>query len=96
MRDSGRGCPGFIAIRTTQWQLMSPQNVEIVRRILDLANQGDVEGIMALMAPDIECVPASGQPESKPFRGRQAIEYQECGTKERALQAVVDAATPKL
>jgi ketosteroid isomerase-like protein len=131
---------------------MSQQNVETVRRIVDLANHGDVEGIMALMAPDIECVPAADQPESKPFRGRdafakyahgwlevfdhyviepreyldlgeyvvvigrvvargrgsgvetsdedawvwrfqngQAIEYQECGTKERALQAVGDA-----
>jgi ketosteroid isomerase-like protein len=130
---------------------MSQQNVEIVRHIVELANQGDVDGIVALMDPDIECVPAADQPESKPFRGRdafaryalgwlevfdhyaiepseylhlgeyvvvvgrvvargrgsgvetadgdawvwrlqngRAIEYQECGTKERALQAVGD------
>lgn len=52
---------------------MSGENVETVRRMIELANRGDVEGIVALMAPDIECVPAADQPESEPFRGRDAF-----------------------
>jgi uncharacterized protein len=52
---------------------MSQENVEIVRRMIELANRGDVAGIAALMAPDIECFPAEDQVDSKPFRGREAF-----------------------
>jgi uncharacterized protein len=55
---------------------MSQQNVEIVRRMIGLANRGDVEELGALLALDIECFPASDQPESASFRGREAfMEY---------------------
>jgi ketosteroid isomerase-like protein len=55
---------------------MSQGNVEFARRWMDLVNRGDVEGLARLLAPDIECFPASDQPEAAPFRGRGAfIEY---------------------
>ncbi len=40
---------------------------------MDLANRGDVEGLAALTAPDVACFPADDQPESAPFRGREAL-----------------------
>ena len=52
---------------------MSHENVELVRRLIGLANSGDVDGMAPLVAPDIECFPASDQPESQPFRGRDAF-----------------------
>ena len=52
---------------------MSHDNVEIVRRMIDLANRREVEALGQLVAPDIECFPASEQPDSKPFRGRDAF-----------------------
>ena len=55
---------------------MSRENVEIVRRMYWLASRGDLEGLGALVAGDIECFPASDEPDSEPFRGREAfIEY---------------------
>jgi ketosteroid isomerase-like protein len=55
---------------------MSGENVEVARRWMDLVNRGDVEGLARLVAPDIACFPASDQPESAPFRGRDAfIDY---------------------
>ena len=52
---------------------MSQKNLETVRRMVDLANRGDVNGIVELMAPDVVCVPAAEQPDSEPFRGRDAF-----------------------
>jgi ketosteroid isomerase-like protein len=52
---------------------MSQENVEVARRLHELLNRGDLEGMAALLAPDIVCFPASDQPESKPFRGRDAF-----------------------
>jgi ketosteroid isomerase-like protein len=52
---------------------MSQENVEVARRWMDLVNRGDVEGLARLLAPDIQCFPASDQPESMPFRGLDAF-----------------------
>jgi ketosteroid isomerase-like protein len=52
---------------------MSQENVEIVRRMVEFANLRDVEGITALMSPDIECFPAAEQPEAEGFCGREAF-----------------------
>jgi ketosteroid isomerase-like protein len=52
---------------------MSQENVEIVRRIIRRANARDVEGVVALASPDVECFPASDQPESERFRGHEAF-----------------------
>ncbi len=52
---------------------MSEENVEIVRRMFDHANRRDVDGVAAHTAPDIHCFPAEDQPESRPFRGREAF-----------------------
>jgi ketosteroid isomerase-like protein len=55
---------------------MSQENVQVVRRMFALVNRGDIDGLGALVAQDIECFPASDEPDSKPFRGREAfIEY---------------------
>jgi len=44
--------------------------------MIDLANRRDVEAFAQLLAPDIECFPAPDQPDSEPFRGRDAfVEY---------------------
>jgi ketosteroid isomerase-like protein len=57
---------------------MSQENVDVVRRMIELANARDVAGVIALMAPDVECFPATNQPESEGFRGHEAFaEYME-------------------
>ena len=33
---------------------MSEQNVEIVRRMMDARNRGDIDAVMTFAAPDIE------------------------------------------
>jgi uncharacterized protein len=52
---------------------MSQENVEAARRMSELANRGDVDGIAALMSPYVECFPADDQVDSEPFRGREAF-----------------------
>jgi ketosteroid isomerase-like protein len=52
---------------------MSQENVEIVRRMVELWNLGDVEGVGAVMSPDIECFPATEELTPKSFRGRDAF-----------------------
>jgi ketosteroid isomerase-like protein len=53
---------------------MSQENVEIAKRWTQLANSGDIAGVLGLMAPDIQCFPAEDQPESsRGFRGREAF-----------------------
>jgi ketosteroid isomerase-like protein len=52
---------------------MSQENVEVVRLMIALFNRGDAEGIARLLDPEIECFPASDQPDSPPFRGRDAF-----------------------
>jgi hypothetical protein len=45
---------------------MSRENVEIVRRWIALSNAGDVETILNdIIDPDIECLPAEGEPEAE-------------------------------
>jgi ketosteroid isomerase-like protein len=52
---------------------MSRDNVEIVRRWIALSNAGDVETILNdIIDPDIECVPAEGEPEAELLKGREA------------------------
>jgi ketosteroid isomerase-like protein len=38
-----------------------------------LNNSRDIDGVLRLMAPDIECFPAEDQPESASFRGPEAF-----------------------
>jgi ketosteroid isomerase-like protein len=52
---------------------MSQENVEIARRWMELNNSRDVEAVLDLMAPDIECFPAEDQPDSPSFRGPEAF-----------------------
>jgi ketosteroid isomerase-like protein len=58
---------------------MSQENIDVVRRMIELANARDVEGIAAMMSPDVECFPGEkDQLETKRFRGREAfVEYVE-------------------
>jgi ketosteroid isomerase-like protein len=51
---------------------MSQENVEIVLEGLRLAEANDLEGMAALMHPDISGTAARGWPESGPFLGREA------------------------
>jgi hypothetical protein len=51
---------------------MSQKNVEMMRRIVDLANAQDVDGVLEFIGPDIETHPASDQLETRVLRGRQA------------------------
>jgi hypothetical protein len=46
---------------------VSQQNVEIVRRWMELANRGGVDGLAVLAAPDVACFRRDDQPESPPF-----------------------------
>jgi len=52
---------------------MSQENVEVIRRMIERANARDVDGVVALASPDVECFPASEQPESEAFRGSRAF-----------------------
>ena len=52
---------------------MSQENVEIARRWMALNNERDVDGVLRLMSPDIECYPAEEQPDSRSFRGTEAF-----------------------
>jgi ketosteroid isomerase-like protein len=52
---------------------MSQDNVDLARQWIAFSNAGDVESILDLLDPDVECFPAEGEPEATPFRGRDAF-----------------------
>jgi ketosteroid isomerase-like protein len=52
---------------------MSQENVEIVKRWIELNNSRDVAGVLRLLDPDVECFPREGEPEATAFRGRDAF-----------------------
>jgi ketosteroid isomerase-like protein len=55
---------------------MSQENVDLMRQMIESVNRGDEEGVAALMSPNVLCFPAQNQPESMPFRGREAyVQY---------------------
>jgi hypothetical protein len=51
---------------------MSQENVELILKNLRLAEANDLEGIAALMHPDVSGSAARGWPEPGPFVGREA------------------------
>jgi len=61
---------------------MSQGNVAIVKRWIELTNAGDVEAIIELLAPDIECFPAEGEPEAEKFSGREEYRKRAMGARE--------------
>jgi ketosteroid isomerase-like protein len=52
---------------------MSQENVEIMRRFHETFNQRDVDGLLALMHPDVEVVPITGRMEGTVYRGHEEI-----------------------
>jgi ketosteroid isomerase-like protein len=52
---------------------MSQENVELVLEYLRLAEADEVEGVAALMHPEITSTAVSGWPEQGPFVGRDAV-----------------------
>jgi hypothetical protein len=52
---------------------MSKENVELVLEILRLVEADDMEGVAALIHPEITSTAVSGWPEQGPFVGRDAL-----------------------
>jgi ketosteroid isomerase-like protein len=52
---------------------VSQENVELVRRLLALANAGEEEAATNLLAPDVEWVVAREHPEARTIVGRQGV-----------------------
>jgi ketosteroid isomerase-like protein len=53
---------------------MSQENVEIVRKVVDAFNRGDLQSFKAPFAPDSVIVPLRAEMENTIFRGRDAAE----------------------
>ena len=51
---------------------MSQENVEIVRRSMELWNEGDLAAFVALHHPDVVVVPPDTRPDGEVSRGREA------------------------
>ena len=57
---------------------MSQENVELVRRVYDAANQGDYETVETYFHPEIEFHTYAHSPEAGVYRGKQSVrEYNE-------------------
>jgi ketosteroid isomerase-like protein len=52
---------------------MSEEDVEIVRRSLEALNEGDTEGVLGLMDPDVELVTARAVLEGISYRGHEGF-----------------------
>ena len=52
---------------------MSEENVEVVRRVYDAANRGDLEAAQACLHPDIEFHTYAQSPEAGVYRGKEAV-----------------------
>jgi ketosteroid isomerase-like protein len=47
--------------------------VQLVRRIIDALNRGDVDGMLACMHPDFEWRPLEASPVARVYRGHQQV-----------------------
>jgi ketosteroid isomerase-like protein len=52
---------------------MQPGNVELVGEIIDALNQGNVEAMLARIAPDFEWTPLEGSPVARVYRGHEQV-----------------------
>ena len=52
---------------------MSQENVDVIRRMCELANARDVPGVVELTSDDIVTFPADHQPEVEGLRGSEAF-----------------------
>jgi ketosteroid isomerase-like protein len=50
-----------------------PAGVDLVRRIIDALNRGDVDGMLALMHPDFEWTPLEASPVARVYRGQDEV-----------------------
>jgi ketosteroid isomerase-like protein len=50
-----------------------PGNVEIVRKIIDALNSGNVDGMLAGMDSDFEWTPLEGSPVAGTYRGHERV-----------------------
>jgi ketosteroid isomerase-like protein len=50
-----------------------PAGVDLVRRIIDALNLGDVDGMLALMHPDFEWTPLEASPVARVYRGQDEV-----------------------
>lgn len=48
-------------------------DVEVVRGIIDALNRGDIDGMLARMAPDFEWKPLEASPVARVYRGREQV-----------------------
>jgi ketosteroid isomerase-like protein len=51
---------------------MSQENVELMQRMVESFNNGDIKSVVALMSPDVKCFPGAGELTPRSFRGRDA------------------------
>jgi ketosteroid isomerase-like protein len=61
---------------------VSRENVELAQQWIAFADAGDLQSILTLLDPDIECFPAEGEPEATPFRGRDAFAREASSSRE--------------
>jgi ketosteroid isomerase-like protein len=52
---------------------MTQENVEVVRRACEAFNQGDLEGLLDFVHPEIEVRPDPGLPDWRVFEGREGF-----------------------
>jgi ketosteroid isomerase-like protein len=52
---------------------MQPGNVELVGEIIDALNRGNVEAMLARIAPDFEWTPLEGSPVAHVYRGHEQV-----------------------
>ena len=48
-------------------------HIEVVRRIIDALNRGDVDGMLERMHPDFEWRPLESSPVARAYRGREEV-----------------------
>jgi ketosteroid isomerase-like protein len=48
-------------------------DIEVVRRIIDALNRGDIDGMLARMHPDFEWRPLEASPVARVYRGREEV-----------------------
>jgi ketosteroid isomerase-like protein len=66
-------------------------NIETARQWIEFADAGDLPAILNLLDPDVECFPAEGEPESAPFRGREAFARNAASAREAFDERTIEA-----
>jgi ketosteroid isomerase-like protein len=74
--------------------MADPRVLDAVSAAYSAFNRGDVQAVLDLMHPDVECHPPPTSVDPHPLQGREAVRFQAFVNRDEAMAALREPRTP--